>query len=284
MANTEHKEKLFQDFYFTAKATFEALESSYGITGVVSQIFGIDNTKQGAQEKLRGSSAWETLSALYEYAINGVCNDHPIDLVIGGSEVIKLATSENSWPSAEWSDIVSMGDGRFALDEGQSFAIYKLALLANVDIRTVRNAVSAGELITYKTDDAVSVDGASARKWLLGRRGFKQTINSGSGVQSSLESINTPGQFSDFLVEQRRRLGLAGEGAAKLVALHPKASSESLSELEAGVFSLPLDAAFPVADFYQLDRKQFLACVMRVFFYEELAALHSVMDEEGSGG
>ena len=57
MANTEHKEKLFQDFYHAAKSTFEALESSYGITGVVSQIFGNTNIEQEAQEKLRGSSA-----------------------------------------------------------------------------------------------------------------------------------------------------------------------------------------------------------------------------------
>ena len=36
---------------------------------------------------------------------------------------------------------------------------------------------------------------------------------------------------------------------------------------------MPLDAVIPVADFYQLDRKAFLNCVMRVFFYEELRML-----------
>jgi hypothetical protein len=50
-------------------------------------------------------------------------------------------------------------------------------------------------------------------------------------------------------------------------------------QLEAGVFALPLDAVFPVADFYQVDRKAFLECVMRVFFYEELRMLDSRGDE-----
>jgi hypothetical protein len=221
---------------------------------------------------------------LYEYAINGVCNDHPIDLVIGGSEVIKLATSENSWPSGEWSDIVSTGDGRFALDEGQSVSLYKLALLANVDIRTVRNAVSSGELVTYKIDDAVTVDNASARKWLLGRRGFKPTVNSNTAVQYNLENVSTPGMFSDFLAIQRQRLDLATDAVAgKLIPLHPDVTPESLIELEAGVFSLPLSTVFPIADFYQLDRKQFLACVMKVFFFEELAMLDSVADIKKAG-
>jgi hypothetical protein len=57
------------------------------------------------------------------------------------------------------------------------------------------------------------------------------------------------------------------------VVLHPAADGRALAELESGVFGLPLDAVFPVADFYRLPRREFLACVMRVFFREELDAI-----------
>lgn len=282
MAKTDQKEKLFQDFYHAAANTFEALELQYNIEGVVEQIFGKDTDEEQAKARLRASSAWQTLSALYDYAVDGVIGDQsPTDVVIAGSDVIKLATSENYAPSQEWEDIVSMGDGRFALDDGQPFLLYKLALLANVDIRTVRNAVSAGELNTFKTDDKVYVENATARQWLCGRRGYKPTILSGAEALASLTDVQTPGAFGAFLVEQRKRLGMDSniENGTKLAVFHPGASPQALMQLEAGVFALPLDAVFPVADFYQLDRKAFLECVMRVFFYEELRMLDSNGEE-----
>lgn len=276
MAKADRKEKLFEDFYQAAHASFEALELQYNVTGVMDQLFGTDADEENEKTKLRSSRAWETLSALYDYAVDGLDGGvHPIDIVINGADVIKLASSENNSPSSEWDDIVAMGDARYALDEGQPFMLYKLALLANVDIRTVRNAVSAGELVTFKGDGMVHVENASARRWLCGRRGFKPTVLSRGEAQQNLENVTSPAEFGAFLSGQRRRVGLAREGeiGAKLAVLHPAATPQALAQLEAGVFTLPLDAVFPVADFYQLDRRAFLGCVMHVFFYEELSML-----------
>lgn len=273
MAKTDRKEQLFNDFFRAAKGSLEALESQFNITGVLDQVFGAGTNYEQAKANLRSSRPWATLSTLYDYAVDGLdVGNHPTDIVIDGSDVIKLVSSEDYWPSEEWEQIVAMGDGRFGLDDGAPIMLYKMALLANVDIRTVRNAVSAGDLVSYKQDDMIYVENASARRWLLGRRGFKPTVMDSDDQHLRLENVNTPAGFGAFLVSQRKRIGLDNIGD-KLAVFHPSVTPQTISQLEAGVFALPLDAAFPIADFYQVSRKEFLECVMGVFFYEEMRTL-----------
>jgi hypothetical protein len=283
MAKTNNKENLFEDFFYAAKNSLAALEQQFKVTGVLDQVFGkdIEENIEQAQAKLRASRPWATLSSLYDYAIDGMDGGaDPMDIVIDGSDVLKLVSSENHWPSAEWEQIVAMADGRYALDEGMPVLLYKMALLANVDVRTVRNAVSAGELVSFKTDDEVKIENASARKWLHGRRGFKPTVTSNDAGHIRLETLDSPMDFGAYLVSQRKRLGLDSPDG-KLVVFHPAVTQQALAELEAGVFALPLDAVFPIADFYQVGRKELLECVMRVFFYEELQILSGDAGKEG---
>lgn len=271
-------ERLFDDFFNTVQGSFESLERLYEIEGVMDQVFGKDLTEEQAREKLRTSLAWQTLAAVYEYAVNGIEPDDKFDgpnsLVIDASDVLKLANSENYWVSDEWEDIIWMADGRFGLDEGSPFLLNKVALLANVDIRTVRNAASSGELVTFKNevDGLIYVENASARLWLLGRRGFKPTVVSDAAVGLTPDRVMTPAEFGAMLVAQREKNAREGTDADISVA-HPAVGKEALAQLEAGVFNLPLDAVFPVADFYLLDRKKLLQCVMRVFFNKELQML-----------
>lgn len=273
MAKTDRKENLFDNFFSTARNSLEALESQFNIKGVVDQVFGEGVDDEQAKVHLRASRSWATLSALYDYAIDGIDNGaDPMDIVIDGSDVIKLVSSENYWPSEEWTQIVAMGDGRYGLDEGQTIMLYKVALLANVDVRTVRNAVSAGDLVSFKRDDAIYIENASARRWLHGRRGFKPTVMKDDGEHLSLQNVDNPAAFGAFLVSQRKRIGLAS-GNDKLVVFHPSVTLQVIAQLEAGVFATPLDAVFPLADFYQVSRKELLECVMRVFFFEELRML-----------
>lgn len=291
MANNDHKETLFNDFFRAARGTLESLEMHYNVQGVLDQVFGKDvdlihNTDQ-AKANLRNSYAWTELSALYEYAIHGITSDldGPDSVVINGSDVIKLASSEDWRPSNEWDEIIAMGDGRFALDDGQDITIHKLALLAKVDLRTVRNAVSAGNLVSYKKDlilqgEQICVENASARRWLHGRKGFKPTVMNDGDEHQGLESVDSPAGFGVFLVSQRKRIGLDSD-AGKLMVFHPSVDPKAISELEAGIFALPLDAVFPLADFYQVSRKELLDCVMRVFFADELSMLSNETHKEG---
>lgn len=293
----DHKEILFNDFFYAARGTLEALELHYEAEGVVDHIFGKDaynhENIENAKSILRKNRAWGELSALYDYAIHGIIDerlDGPSSIVINGSDVLHLATSEDWKPSQEWLDVVAMGDGRFALDDGEEITIYKLALLAKVDQRTVRNAISSGHLLANKRNtmfegEQMCVENASARRWLYGRKGFKPTAAPSGDEEKSLSSVKGPAEFGAFLTNQRKRLGLDTPDG-KLIVRHANVNSQSLTDLESGVFSLPLDAVFPLADFYQVSRKELLNAVMRVFFADELAMLDSSTsgDNEKIGG
>lgn len=285
MAKKLDKETLFEDYFQTITEVFSTFEAIFEVEGVWSKVIGAqDNekysfssseTEQAAKNHVRASAAWHALSSLYDYAVDGIAgNLHPTDIVIGGAEVLSFVTTENRSPSKEWERIVWQGDGRYALDDGESIMIEKLAFLAGVDVRTVRNAISAGELTAHKTSLGLSVENASARSWLNGRRGFKPTVIVGESINSLL-SVSTPSEFGAYLVAQRKKFGL--DHSDKVIVFHASIDANSITEIEIGVFKLPIDAAFPLADFYQLDRKEFLACVMRVFFNEQLITLRETL-------
>ena len=77
---------------------------------------------------------------------------------------------------------------------------------------------------------------------------------------------------------------LVGQGIsvddATLKVLHPLLSAKVISEIEMGVFNLPLDTVHPLADFYQVSRKDFLLVVMNVFFGEQFRELATMFFNE----
>jgi len=148
MATKISKDELFNDFYSTTVEVVALIESTFGlpdrhISGLIFENPTDDKKQSNAKEVLETSDAWKTLSHLYDYAVDGVLHgngysdieDAATDLVIGGAEIISLITTENMEPDQQWDTIISMGDGRFALDTGSDIEIVKLALLADVDIR-----------------------------------------------------------------------------------------------------------------------------------------------------
>ena len=287
MAKKIDKEALFVDYFQAAVEVFSTFEAVFNVDGVWSKIIGADNserhgfsspkTEQAAKDHVRASGAWQTLSNLYDYAVDGIIADRydPTDIVIGGAEVLSFIKTEMRKPAIEWQHITAQGDGRFALDDGGILSLEKLALLAAVDVRTVRNAISAGELTSTKNSEGLFIENASARSWLTGRRGFKPTVILGETL-NGLKEITRPSEFSAFLSLQRKKIGLDGDGN-KLSVFHPSVDMRAIKEVEAGVFKLPIDTVFPIADFYQLDRQELLSCVMRVFFGEQLATLRKTL-------
>lgn len=278
------KEDLFKNFFYNAYEVLWVFESWFEADGVRDNFFGakVSDTfeeveaREALTNRVRQSSAWSALSKLYDYAVDGNAgNEHPTDIVISGAEVLSLITTENYKPVVEWEMVVARGDGRFALDDGEDVHLEKLALLADVDVRTVRNAISAGELRAFKIENVlhpgIYVENASARAWLQGRRGFKPTLYSGQ-ITQAIEEVASPADFAAFLAARREQLGLTTDDR-KLLPLVPGVDSKALAAVEAGVFTLPLNAVNPLADFYQMDRKAFLDCVMRVFFSEYYTAI-----------
>lgn len=273
------KETLFEDFYSTAATMFAETERLFNVDGLCNQVFGREfpgsfiDDESDSKGRLRSTFAWNVLSSVYDYAVDGLDRDREaMSLVLDSGLLLSLLHNDEHHVSEKWGDIVAMGDGRYGLDEGMPIDHYKVALLANVDLRTVRNAISAGELAAFKQDDFLFIENASARNWLHSRKGFRPTVQQSPTHFSDLSEVVSPLQFGAFLRGQREKLGL-NDADNKLVVRHPNVLPADLERLEAGVFNLPIDTVFPLADFYQIGRKVFLEAVMRIFFQEELDLL-----------
>jgi hypothetical protein len=273
------KETLFEDFYATAASMFSETERLFNVDGLCNQVFGREfpgnfvDDESDSKERLRSTFAWTVLSNVYDYAVEGLDRDgEAMSLVLDSGLLLSLLHNDEHHVSEKWGDIIAMGDGRYAIEEGMPIDHYKVALLANVDLRTVRNAISAGELAAFKQDEFLFIENTSARNWLHGRKGFRPTIQQHPTYFSDLSEVKSPLQFGAFLRRQREKLGL-DDADNKLVVRHPNVLPADLARMEAGVFTLPIDTVFPLADFYQIGRKVFLEAVMRIFFQAELDLL-----------
>lgn len=281
MANQITKQELFDDFFKTSVEVFSIIESTFNLpTSYISeQFFNDDNASEDAslaRNKLEESDAWKTVCGLYDYALHGIIHDAgysdigdaATDLVIGGAEVISIITTENHGPSEAWDRIIMMGDGRFSLDTGGDIEIMKLALLADVDIRTVRNAVSSGELTSNKVDNIVYITNQSALLWLSNRRAFKPTKFITS-AKRELATVNGAVELGAFLQSKRECIGLE----LPKQSIHAGKSviqPSDLTHLESGIFDLPLYTVDALADFYQIPKEELLNIIMNVYFPDYL--------------
>jgi uncharacterized protein YdgA (DUF945 family) len=110
---------------------------------------------------------------------------------------------------------------------------------------------------------------------LYGRRGFKPTASTRDDASLTLANVGTPSDFGRLLQPQRTKI--VSEANEPLDATHHESvTKKTVQDLESGIFSLSLDAVFPIADYYMLGRNEFLERAMRVFFAQELAALKEV--------
>jgi hypothetical protein len=270
MLKRSTKESLINSFRVTCIHTMVEMENLYGVAGIVENLFGNDiEDAEATAQNFKNSSAWTILSNLYDYAVNGIVNDEPPSIVIDGANVLELASCHDNHVSQEWADLVEMADARLSLEEGGDLTIKRVALLGGVDMRTVRNAISAGDLAATKDDDIVWIEHASTMRWLHSRKGFKPTVYPEARKLSDIAEITSSTAFGAFLAARRKFLGLDAATTPSISG----PTRDMATKLESGMFLLPLDAAFPLADFYQINRKDFLEAVMRIFFAEELSIL-----------
>ncbi len=281
MAKKINKDEMFNDFLHSVVDVFTLIEDEFGVS-LLTQTIGVSEneflTPEGtkiARKSLKELQAWKSLSELYDYAIDGILHeyggtggeDRATEIVIGSAEILSLVTSENHGPSQKWDNIVALGDGRFALDSGANVELNKLSLLAGVDQRTVRNAISAKEIDAVKISGTIYVTNNSAVKWLSSRRGYTPTRFI-CDSKKSLSTISSATELGSFLSDIREKLN-----HNKNETIPSVLSSDALSQIESGVFNLSLDCVFHMADFYQVERGDLLEAIMRIFFPEQLKAL-----------
>jgi hypothetical protein len=281
VAKILNKEELFENFLNTTIETFKIIDTTFNVE-IFKDFFGVaeeethSNSGRGiAFQHCRSSPAWTELNNLYDFAVEGILKgssdgdpmERAAELVIGAAEMLSLITTENNGPCAEWDHVVALGDGRYGLDTGEDIEARKLALLAGIDQRTVRNAISANELDASKESGTVFISNKSAVRWLSSRRGYTPTRHI-SIEGRALASISSATELGAYLSTRRDSLNIALEDGK-----YPEIRLETIVEFEAGQFNFSLDDTYPLADFYQIDRGELLEAVMRSFYPNQFKAL-----------
>ena len=284
MAKRITKDEFFQGAFAAGRVTTELFDLYYlgypenANDSSMLRVFGADHLEQSdeydeesAKSRYRETPVWRCFDELFGYVTEGILPEgmDGDELVHSSSMALDTVPSEQAAFKAVAEELLSAAIGRTSLDNGKDIELMQLAYLANIDERSVRNAVSSGEL-NGTSGKPVYIDNKSARSWLLKRRGYIPT-RIPTEQSKSVANINTPAEFGAFL-KFLNELNAISESRQALHD-HSEISEGTFELLEAGIFNLPLDVCPALADFYQIERTTFLATVMKVFYKEELRSL-----------
>lgn len=236
-------------------------------------VFGSSSGEDGEvaqrqRENFCATRAWKRFVAIYDFAVQGELKNRsdPYLMLNEWKNLLSHLPQSDPFVVHVNETIFVLANGRNSLESGYDLRFEELVLLANVDERTVRNAISAGELTYFKNEAKGFVSAASARDWLEGRRGFVRTYFKET-IDKVLSEIKTPAEFGAFLNSQR-----TARNAFPVRQKTPEIQHE-IEKLEQGIFDLPLSRTFQLADFYCLNRGEFIDCVMRIYFPNQYDAL-----------
>lgn len=211
---------------------------AYAHEGVMSAGYEISDidTADGPFERLRDMLLLlDVKDAYFQDCIN-VVQTFPIDVPLGG-----LA------------DMVDRVESRSSLDCGASLTLGSLAVLANMNERSVRNALSVGGDGGLQVGADGRVANVDALRWLQGRRGFMPTQHrklptNSDELPDSLNAVEIPPFIQLRLMKVWTAVAEAEHdhqwannvGHAGWIGAASRASGLSMERLEALV-KLPLD-------------------------------------------
>ena len=263
-------------------------------------IFGIDNSTLQKKYTINEEAKlyekyfsdkwqWDILSKSYEYGFYGVLpngvnaddieNGIPLKTIMEMLELIGNKGTNQSKIVCYLYDILDAGLGRQRLDQGTNLTIINIALLANVDERTVRNAISAKELEATKLDNEISIDNKSAINWLSSRKGFNSTKFPNLET-TNFDDIKSIPEFGAYLKKIRENLGIDISNQ-RWISEEKGIRKEHILGIEQGIFILSIDKCEVLSDFYNIDRSSFLLKVMGLFFKEELELIKNSLNQRG---
>lgn len=251
------------------------------------------------------------LETVYRYAFHGelkrlgsICDDIE-DGNLGRIQALIKLIGESDVVSRNWDDVadahdlaqcrglaemVTLASARYHLDSEARISLSDLALLAEMNERSVRNALHAeGEsmLAAFRNEEGeLVVEKAEALRWLRGRRNFKETVRMGSleRTPEQLAADEIMPFLKDRLFKQyssdhlREVLKLSDEQ----IENHPygcAASGQGLPEDEIRkLFNQPIDTLSPddcptIAQILYLDTAWLTTQVMRARFPEAMKEL-----------
>lgn len=227
---------------------------------------------------------WTYMQTLYEFATTAQTagtEDDILEALQAGIEFFRGVLTVNG----ESRDLEAIDDSpcirvlnealaRWSLDEGLDLTLKQMALLARVDVRTIRNAASSkgsDHLKTIKEGGRTLVDNDAAREWLSNRRGFKESRYLGS--EQAIPPLSTPAELGAWLRNRRTEKGFDNaEGLAKEIGWPAKRASEIVA-LEEGKRGCHVEDCAVLADTLELDPGWLTSVVMQVFYPNQYGLL-----------
>ena len=284
--------KFIENVLEATYCSFCMQEHFFGPKNLVSNAFGIegnfslyqpnihelvDAQREKALEAFTQMNIYSYLKELYEYAVEGIQGkSYWSDITEEINIYFQHVESDFSQISDEAKLILEMAFLRFGMDgerDLQHFNISNnpnkvIAKMAGLDERTVRNAASEGMFTT----DRSSYDTEAIKIWLNTKKGFNRTKVDENNTGLQLQDVKTAQEFGQLISSQKISLGKMFD-EKKFKTSHYSFSKQTLLNLESGIFDLPLNAVRALADALHFDEKDFLHCVMRVFFAYELSII-----------
>ena len=190
------------------------------------------------EARVEQSSLWRNVCAMYDYGFHGVKVDGldlgdgagvdgevaDVELFLRGLDSFEKYLEEDEAKLPELARrTVRIAVARNVLDGGSrytdyddgffySLSISELALLADMDERSVRNAANPklpNPLRTTTEGKRTLVSVEDARKWLAGRKGFVPTQSEGTSRSMEMSSISLPSEVVDQLALSAAASGLS---------------------------------------------------------------------------
>jgi hypothetical protein len=284
------KEDFFQNIYECALGNFSTMEACLGIHGIMGQVFGVNDfeelgsasdlpqfkIKQEAEiarNHFMNGKIWYPFECVYEYAVNGngwkCCIDELTDCV----DFLHILHSDHFQISSKSHEVITMALVRHSLDHDSTSMFFNagdcnyplaIAQLANVDLRTVKNAVSGGEIEALSKNE---LSASSLKQWLLNRKGFKPTFY----TKHNDYFFNSQASFAEILKNARANMGeqFDPKDLTNVCPNHPNI----IEQLELGVLELSLDKLSLVAKVYQIPYPILFKNVMQTYYPNEYALL-----------
>ncbi|MDY0137787.1 MAG: hypothetical protein RBS36_11510 [Thiomicrospira sp.] len=279
-----------QEFINKALVELHLVQEVMSRTGIKNlHHIDITNIKKGDYpDEIKHSYFVEVLNFLYDYVEEGILpknywGDEDVSVPIeDANEFLHLLMgSDPNYTDRRFvASVLGMAhiaDRRFGIDffcgHENGFEIEDLVLLAKVSERTVKNAISANELRTFKDfceirkSEITRVTAKSAIRWLANRRGFKPTVVPQLG-EIRLLDVKTPIELKMYFKTQAERMieshYLEGEKKEEIEQYAQTLSEKTIIEMS---------EVEGIAEKLRINRDDLLRKVFEMFFKEELDIL-----------
>lgn len=250
-----------------------------------------------------------TLLSMYEYGVDGIwdtnenwedfatdtlafidglhsfflLNESGIDYDLRlSTHVTNLATARWKLDSSEGTTDLLDTDGPYV--SGSTLTLGDVALLANMDEKSVRNAANPknkNHLRTFSRGARTYVAVEDARRWLVERRGFKPTTQVDRTAERDLTKVGfcSATDFGSYLVALRANKGQSISQVVKGIS-EPDLTAERLKALEKGVFEFDKDIFFWIAKHFGLNKKAFVLATLALHQKIERASFETSLEAE----